>query len=92
MTHIQLDIYEYLDLILGITIFNLHVSLLYQIYVFILLKKFLFIIFDCSGSSMQHRLSLDAANGGFSLVAVGGLLTAVASLVVETGSKGHGLQ
>ena len=41
---------------------------------------------------MQHRLSLDAANGGFSLVAVGGLLIAVASLVVEMGSKGHGLQ
>jgi len=60
LTHIQLDIYEYLDLILGITIFNLHASLLYQIYVFILFKEFVFIIFDCS---VLHRLSLDAANG-----------------------------
>ena len=40
----------------------------------------------------MHRLSLVAASEGYSLVAVRGLLTAVASLAVDTGSRACGLQ
>ena len=43
--------------------------------------------FGCAGSLLLHGLlSLVAVSGGYSLVAVHGLLTAVASTVV-----GHGL-
>ena len=41
---------------------------------------------------MLQGFSLVAASGGYSLVAVFRLLTAVASLVVEHGSRARGLQ
>ena len=50
-------------------------------------KIFYLLISDCAGSSLLHRLSQVAANWGYSLVAVHGLLIVLASLVVE-----HGLQ
>ena len=40
----------------------------------------------------MHELSLVAASGGYSLVVVSGLLTAVASLVVDAGSRAFSLQ
>ena len=39
-----------------------------------------------------HRLSLAEASRGYSLIVVHGLLTSVASLVAEQGSRAHGLQ
>ena len=47
--------------------------------------------FDCTGSSVLVGFSLVAASGGYSLVAVCGLLIVVASLVVEHGFQvlGH---
>ena len=53
---------------------------------FIGLSFFYFIlyIFGCAGSLLlAHGLSLVAASGGYSLVAIQGLLTVVASLVAE---------
>ena len=40
----------------------------------------------------MHELSLVAASWGYSRVGVPGLLTAVASLVVEAGSRAFSLQ
>ena len=40
----------------------------------------------------MHRLSLVAASRDYFLVAVCGLLIAVASLLAEQGSRAHGLQ
>ena len=42
-------------------------------------------LFGCAGSSLLHRLFLAAVSGGYSLVAVHGLLPTVASLVAEHG-------
>ena len=45
-------------------------------------------IFGCAGSSLLHGLSLVVVSRGYSLVAVCGLLTALASLVAEHGLQG----
>ena len=45
-----------------------------------------FFIFGCAGSLLLHCLSPAMASGGYSLVAVPGLLIAVASLIAERGS------
>ena len=50
------------------------------------------IIFGCAGSLLLRGLSLVVASVDCSLVAVCGLLTAVASLVAEHGSSVCGLQ
>ena len=47
-------------------------------------KKFLF-IFGCAGCSLLCRAFSSCGEGGYSLVAVCRLLTAVASLVLEHG-------
>ena len=44
-----------------------------------------FFPFGCSGSSLLIRLSLVVSSRGYSLVAVHGLLIAVAPLVAENG-------
>ena len=62
-----------------------------QLYVYIypIFFKFLFIHFWLHWVTVaEHRLSLVAASRGFSLVALCGLLTAVASLVSEPRLQG----
>ena len=54
------------------------------------LKFFYFFIFGRAGSSLLCRLSLVAVSGGFSVVVVNGLLTAVASIAAERGSRHAG--
>jgi len=51
----------------------------------VLLFVFYSFIFGCAGSLLLCRLSLVAGSGGYSLVEVRGLCTAVASLVLENG-------
>ena len=45
--------------------------------------KFYLFIFGCAGSSLLRGLSLVTASGGYSLIAVLGLLISMATLVVE---------
>ena len=53
---------------------------------FLFFSALLIFIFDCTGSSLLYvDFSLVAESGGYSLVAVHGLLIAVASLVAEQG-------
>ena len=47
------------------------------------LKEIILLIFGCAGSSLIPRLYSGVASGGYSPVAVGGLLIVVASLVAE---------
>ena len=50
-------------------------------------KVILFIfVFGCAGFSLLHRPSLVATSGGYSLIAVHGLLVEVTSLVWNMGS------
>ena len=49
-------------------------------------------IYSCAGSSLLCGLFFHCGEGYFSLVAVHGLLTAVASLIAEHGSSVSGLQ
>ena len=51
---------------------------------------FFFLIFGCAASSLPRGLSLDVASGGLSLLAVGGLLRAVALLLRSAGSRRAG--
>ena len=44
---------------------------------------YLLVYFGCVGSSLLHGLSLAVVSGGYSPVAVRGLLIAVASLTAE---------
>ena len=55
---------------------------------FFLHVYFYLFIFGCAGSSLLHGLSLVVVSRGYSLVAVCGLLTALASLVAEHGLQG----
>ena len=48
------------------------------------------LIFGCAGSSLLTGFSLVATSGGYSLVAMHGLLIAVASLIVEHRVQGTG--
>jgi len=52
-------------------------------FIYTYLKVIFKFIFDCTGSSLLHRLSLIMESKGYSLVVVCGLLIAVASLVAE---------
>ena len=52
-------------------------------FIYTYLKIIFKFIFDCTGSSLLHRLSLIMESKGYSLVVVCGLLIAVASLVAE---------
>ena len=45
------------------------------------------LIFGCAGSSLLTGFSLVATSGGYSLVAMHGLLIAVASLIVEHSTR-----
>ena len=58
---------------------------------FIFIFFFFFLIFGCAASSLPRGLSLDVASGGLSLLAVGGLLRAVALLLRSAGSRPGGL-
>ena len=60
----------------------------FSFYLFIYL---LFIYFGCVGSSLLHVAFSSCGEQGLLFVVVPGLLTAVASLVVEHGLYAHGL-
>ena len=62
---------------------KIHTIFLFYIYIY----KFFF-SFGCAGSSLLLLLSLDAVSGGYPIVAVHGLLIAVASLAVEHQTPG----
>ena len=52
------------------------------------IMRHFYLFIACAESSLLHGLSLAVAAGGYSLLGVHGLLTAVPSLVAEHGLEG----
>jgi len=60
------------------------VSFFIYIYIYIYIYNFIYLyIFDCAGSVLLHRLFSGCREQGATLVAMHGLLIAMASLVME---------